>query len=76
MTKISGIEDQTAYTVSNPYDLVSKFLRSLCQSQQILPSYYGYISVVNDPPKSLTKIVYYPVIQKRITEYGTIEKVL
>ena len=73
MTKINGIEDQTTFTLSNTQDFVYKFLRSLCQSQQILPSYSGFISTVNDPPKSLTKIVYYSVIQKPITEYSTVQ---
>ena len=76
MTKINGIEDQTAFTLSNTRDPVYKFLRSLCQSQQMLPSYCGFISMVNDPPKSLIKIVYYPVIQKPITEYCTVREVL
>ena len=76
MTKINGIEDQTAFTLSNTQDLVYKFVRGLCQSQQILPSYSGFISMVSDPPKSLTKIVYYPVIQKPITEYSTVKEVL
>ena len=64
MTKINGIDDQTAFTLSNIQDLVFKFLPSLCQSQQILSSYSGFIPMVSDPLKSLTKIVYYPVIQK------------
>ena len=76
MTKINGIDDQTAFTLSNIQDLVFKFLPSLCQSQQILPSYSGFISMVSDPPKSLTKIVYYPVTQKPITECSTVQEVL
>ena len=32
--------------------------------------------MVSDPPKSLTKIAYYPVIQKPITEYSTVQEVL
>ena len=32
--------------------------------------------MVSDPPKSLTKIVYYLVIQKPITEYSTVQEVL
>ena len=76
MTKINGIEGQTAFTQSKTQDLVCKFLRSLCQSQQIHPSYSGFISMVNEPPKSLTKIVYYPVIQRPITEHSTVQEVL
>ena len=76
MTKINGIDDQTAFTLSNIQDLVFKFLPSLCQSQQILSSYSGFIPMVSDPLKSLTKIVYYPVIQKPITEYSTVQEVL
>ena len=76
MTKINGIEDQTAFTLSNTQDLVCKFLRSLCQYQQMHPSYSGFMSMVNDPPKSLTKIVYYSVIQRLITEYSTVKEVL
>ena len=76
MTKINGIEGQTAFTLSKTQDLVCKFLRSLCQSQQIHPSYSGFISMVNEPPKSLTKIVYYPVIQRSITEHSTVQEVL
>ena len=38
MTKINGIEEQTAFTLSNTDDLLHKILRSLCQSQQILLS--------------------------------------
>ena len=34
------------------------------------------MSMVNDPPKSLTKIVYYSVIQRLITEYSTVKEVL
>ena len=64
MTKINGIEDQTAFTLSNTQDLVYKFLRSLCQSQQILSSYSGFIFMVSDPPKSLTKGVYYRTCSK------------
>ena len=74
MTKINGIEDQTAFTLSNTQDLVYKFLRSLCQSQQILPSYSGFILVVNDPTKSLTKIDHYLVIQKPITDCSTVQE--
>ena len=37
MIKINTIEDQTAFPPSNTQDLVYKFLRSLCQSQQVLP---------------------------------------
>ena len=73
MTKISGIENQTAFTLSNTQDLVCKFLRSLCQSQQILPSYSGFILVVNDPTKSLTKIDHYLVIQKPITDCSKVQ---
>ena len=62
MTKINGIEYQTAFTLSNTQDLVYKFLRRLCSSQQILPIYSGFIPMVSNPPKSLTKIAYYPVI--------------
>ena len=62
MKKINGVEDQTAFTLPNTQDLIYKFLCNLCQSQQILPSYNGFISMSNDLPKSLTKIVYYPVI--------------
>ena len=32
--------------------------------------------MVSDPLKSLTKIVYYPVIQKPITEYSTAQEFL
>ena len=74
MAKISGIENQTAFTLSNTEDLVCKFLHSLCQSQQILPSYSGFILVDNDPTKSLTKIVHYPVIQKPITDSSTVQE--
>ena len=55
---------------------VIKILRSLCLSQQILPSYSSFILMVNVPPKSLTKIVYYPVIKESITEYSTVQDVL
>ena len=74
MAKISGIENQTAFTLSNTQNLVCKFLHSLCQSQQILPSYSGFILVDNDPTKSLTKIVHYPVIQKPITDSSTVQE--
>ena len=50
MTKINDIEDQTAFTLSNTQNLVFKFLRSLRHSQQILPSYSGVASIVNDAP--------------------------
>ena len=45
-------------------------------SIKIHPSYSGFMSMVNDPPKSLTKIVYYPVIQRLIIEYSTVKEVL
>ena len=32
--------------------------------------------MVNDPPKSLKKIVYYPSVQKPIAEYSTVQEVL
>ena len=77
MTKINDIEDQTAFTLSNTQDLVYKFLHSsLCQSQQILSSYSGFILMINEPPRSLTIVAYYPVIQKPITEYSTFQEVL
>ena len=36
--KMTKINDRTAFPLSNTQDVVCKFLRSLCQSQKILPS--------------------------------------
>ena len=76
MTKINCIDGQNAFTLSNTQDLVYKFLRSLYQNQQILPSYSSFIPMVNDPPKLLIKVVYNLVIQKPITEQSTVQEVL
>ena len=49
------------------------YLSVLCDH---VPGYSSFISMANDPPKFLTKIVYYPVIKKPITEYSTVQEVL
>ena len=57
ITKTNGNKNQTTCALPNTQDLIYKLLCSLCQSKKILPSYSGFISIVNDPRKSFTKIV-------------------
>ena len=51
-------------------------LHSAVRGDQEMPGFSGYISVLGNKPSRMTTIGYYPVINKPITDYKTVQECL
>ena len=62
---------EVVFKISHMQYNVCILLKILNVSHQVIADYSRFILIVNEPPKSFMRIVYYSVNQKLITEYGT-----
>ena len=57
-------------------DFAWLILRHINSTDQAVPGWAGFVSLIGSKPDRLTKLEYYPVIYKPITEYSTVQECL
>lgn len=65
-----------AMEISNRNRMIWLFVRTINETEQLIPGWAGFISKTGQTPKNLTTIDYYPVINHPITEYKTVQECL
>ena len=68
--------DKLSFDDSKKCFTIYYMLREINSSNQLIPGLSGFLTCIGKKPKNLTRIDYYPVIQKPITDYNTVQEVL